>query len=92
MEFLPTSVFVSVATITSPPTIPVTLMPRVAPSIGSTSRDEWQCYTENIDQYFQGPNPTGALDYAEILNSDSTIIMPETGTVLPTCPFPGQEK
>jgi hypothetical protein len=85
------------ATITAMPTAPMTIMPRVAPSIGSTTRDSWECYTENIEQYFQGPNPSGALnealfDYADILNADCTITIPSTGTVLPTCPFPGQEK
>ena len=97
MEVSPTTVFLPVATITPPPTAPITLMPRLAPSIGSTTRDEWQCYTENIDQYFKGPNPTGdleeaLLDYADVLNADCTITVPETGTVLPTCPFPGKEK
>jgi hypothetical protein len=85
------------ATITAMPAVPMTVMPRAAPSIGSTTRDSWECYTENIEQYFNGPNPTGALeeallDYADILNADCTITIPSTGTVLPTCPFPGQEK
>jgi hypothetical protein len=84
-------------TITSMPLAPMPITTRAAPSIGSTTRDSWECYTENIEQYFQGPDPSGALnkalfDYGDILNADCTITIPSTGLVLPTCPFPGREK
>lgn len=52
----------------------------------TTTTDPWQCATENLDQYFSMPTPTGDLSTA-LLSYGSELI--KTCTT-PGCPYPAR--
>jgi hypothetical protein len=63
------------------------LLPTASPT---ATIDAWQCYTENITQYFDFPRPTGTLldamtSYGKKLYAPCT----DAGTLFFDCPFPG---
>ena len=76
---------VAMSTVTADELISL-LGPAASPTISS---DFWACATENIDQYFEYPQPTGAvnsalLDYGDELLNRCTL----TGFERLDCPFP----
>jgi hypothetical protein len=70
-------------------TIDTILLPTTRP----TQTDEWQCATENLNQYFDVPKPTGALFTAldsYVLQLFKTCTSTEVNRL--ACPFPDKSK